>query len=194
MINIITRTHNRPEYFQRCMASIVQQNYNDINWIVGTDTDCPYYPQAHKVYVNYQQPLFVPDGMYKAPWNQYLNELQRYTREGWVTYLDDDDEYTSPKSLQRIAAACQNEDEIVVWKVEIIPTWIVPSQSFGKFIQAGDFSGIGFAFHTKHLPVDWGNLSYGDFRVATQLIKKGLKIKWVDMVLTKTQKGANNGK
>ena len=83
---------------------------------------------------------------------------------------------------------------MVIWKVQILPNWIVPSNSFGKFVKAGDISGIGFAFHSKHLPVEWGVLSYGDFRVATQLINKGLKPKWIDMVLTRTQDKPHNGK
>jgi hypothetical protein len=194
MINIITRTHNRPEYFKQCMASIIQQDYNDMNWIVGTDTECDYYPQAKKVYVNHQAPMVVPQGHYFAPWNKYLNELQTYVNEGWVMYLDDDDMFTSPKSLRRIANACTNENELVIWKVQILPNWIVPSHSFGHQVQAGDISGIGYAFHSKHLPVDWGHLSYGDYRVAVQLLNKGLKPRWIDMVLTRTQDKPNNGK
>lgn len=193
LINIITRTHNRPEEFRRCMSSFLQQTYNNVNWIIGTDTECPYYPQAHKVYIDYGEPLNIPEGKYYAPWNLYLNELQTLVKDGYVMYLDDDDEFTTPKSLQRIAANVE-EDSLLVWKVQIFPKWTVPSKSFGHYIMAGDFSGIGMAFHTKHLPVDWGNISYGDYRVAMQLIKKGLKIKWLDMVLTKTQNGARNGK
>lgn len=193
-INIITRTHCRPQYFEVCKQSIESQTYKDINWIVGTDADCPYYPQAHKVIKNYQQPLYVPDNMYFAPWNTYLNQLQELVTDGWVMYLDDDDKFTTEKSLQRIMNAIDNDNQLLIWKVKIFDGFVVPNHTFGKYIQAGDFSGIGMCFHSKHLPVDWGNLSYGDYRVATQLIRKTLQPKWIDMVLTQTQNGANNGK
>lgn len=194
ILNVITRTHQRKDYFEVCKQSVLSQRAIDsINWIVGTDTDCSYYPQAIRVSTNNQVPLMIPQGHYHAPYNQYLNELQTYAREDFLMYLDDDDRFTNEKSVQRILNACE-EDKILVWKVRLKGKWIVPDKSFGHMITAGDFSGIGFAFHVKHLPVDWGNISYGDYRVATQLIKKGLKIKWLDMILTETQQGWHNGR
>jgi len=49
-------------------------------------------------------------------------------------------------------------------------------------------------FHSKYLPVDWGSWSFGDFRVGRQLLAKGLKPKWIDLILTETQGKPNNGK
>ena len=192
ILNVITRTH-RENYFKVCRDSVESQTYLGVNLIVGSDRECLYYPDSIKLIKDYRQPLDIPHGHYFAPHNLYLNTLAEYVKSGWVMYLDDDDKFTSPKSAHRIMAACQDEDTMVVWKVSITRQWIVPSQTFGHYIMAGDFSGIGFAFHSKHLPVDWGRLSYGDYRVAWQLQQKGLKIKWVDMVLTQTQNGANNG-
>jgi len=191
LINIITRTH-RQSYFRVLQQSIISQNYKDFNWIVGSDRDCTYYPQAIRLFMDYRIPA-IPKGMYHAPWNLHLNTLAEEVKEGYVMYLDDDDMFVNEKSLWRIAKACE-EDCILVWKVQITKDWIVPSNSFGHFIKAGDFSGIGFCFHSKHLPVDWGCLSYGDYRVAWELQQKGLKIKWLGMVLTRTQNGANNGR
>jgi hypothetical protein len=176
------------------MSSLIKQDYHDVNWIVGSDVECSYYPQAIRYPIVQQQPVNIPQGMYFAPWNHYLDVLQEEITGGWVMYLDDDDEFTNEKSLRRIANACVDEDTMVVWRVKIFDHMIVPSHSFGQRITAGDFSGIGFCFHSKYLPVEWGYLSYGDFRVAQQLLKKGLKIKWIDMILTQTQNGAHNGK
>jgi hypothetical protein len=194
MINIITRTHNRPDYFRVCRDSVESQIYKNYNWIVGSDSNCEYYPEAIRLFTDTRQPLYVPQGHYYAPWNLHLNRLLLEVKNGWVMFLDDDDKFVNEKSLKRIAAACTDENRLVVWKVQITPEWIVPASSFGHYIKAGDFSGIGMCFHTKHLPVDWGNISYGDYRVAWQLQQKGLKVKWIDMVLTSTQKGAHNGR
>lgn len=194
MLNILTRTHNRETYFKACRDSIESQTYKDINWIVGSDTECPYYPQAIKLMKDYRQPLFIPQGHYHAPYNLYLNYMQELVTDGYLMYLDDDDVFSSSKSVQRIMNAIDNENQLIIWKVKITNNFIVPSHSFGKYIAAGDISGIGYCFHSKHLPVDWGVLSYGDFRVARQLIEKGLKPKWIDMVLTETINGAHNGR
>ena len=194
MINVITRTHNREAYFKVCRQSVLSQTYPLINHIVGSDLPCNYYSEHIKLESFNQVPLVVPKGHYYAPWNLHLNTLANFCIDGIVTYCDDDDKYSSPDALAKIHQGMVDEDTMVIWKVAITPHWIVPNRSFGKAVTAGDFSGIGFAFHTKHLPVDWGMYSYGDYRVAQQLLNKGLKPVWINEVLTQTQAGAHNGK
>lgn len=192
IVNIITRTHNRPEYFKACEASIKSQTYPNFQWIVGSDVPCDYYSLAIPI----KEKLCiapVPQGHYYCPWNEYLNQLAKSCVNGWCCYIDDDD-YMVNNALETIVNSITSEDDLLIWKVQITPEWVVPSHSFGHAITAGDFSGIGFAFHTKHLPVDWGFFSYGDFRVAQQLLNKGLKPVWIDAILTGCQKGPHNGK
>lgn len=194
IINIIIRTHNREKEFDVCYKSIKEQSYPNYALHIGSDSNLPcYYPNAVKLTTDNNAPSHIPAGHYFAPWNLHLETLAKHVVPGYVMYLDDDDKFSGPKSLQRIASNV-SEDALLVWKVQIVPGWIVPSKSFGYQITPGDFSGIGMCFHTKHLPVTWGNISYGDFRVASQLIKRGLKIRWLDMVLTQTQAGPRNGK
>lgn len=188
IINILCRTY-RPEYFKVCLESIKAQTYHNYALIVGSDTDCPYYPLAEKLFKNYQKPDYIPEGHYYAPYNLYLNQLQKSCVTGWVLALDEDDAFRNEYSLQKIVDNIDNEDQLLIWKVQILPNWEVPSYSFGKAITATDISGIGFLYHTKYNPVDWGCLSQGDYKVAKQLEAKGLKIKWINKVLTRTQKG-----
>lgn len=189
------RTHNRQSEFEVCYRSIKEQRYKNYLLHVGSDSNLPcyYYPLAVTLTLDTTAPTNIPAGHYFAPWNRHLETLASNCKEGYVMYLDDDDKFTNEKSLQRIANNVE-EDCLLVWKVQIVPGWIVPSRSFGYQITPGDFSGIGMCFHTKHLPVKWGDISYGDFRVASQLVQRGLKIKWLDMVLTQTQAGPRNGK
>jgi len=193
MINIITRTHSREREFNVLWGTVEAQLGNvEYNWIVGSDTDCQYY-DAIKLQLPPYQYVNVPQGMYYAPWNTYLETLAKHCKDGYVMYIDDDDKFSYQDSLKVIADNCE-EDTLLIWKVRITPAFIVPSHSFGKAITAGDISGIGYCFHTKYLPVQWGNLSYGDYRVAKQLEGKVKKIKWIDEVLTQTQNGARNGR
>lgn len=194
LVNVITRTHDRPLHFEMSRNTVTGQTHQDINHIVGTDIDCPYFPSAIRV----KEPeLFlgkIPNGHYFAPWNKYLEELALHCKEGLVMYLDDDDRFTCPDAIERILKYYQHDNQMLVWKVRIDLNMTVPSYSFAKEITAGDFSGIGFMFHTKHLPVKWSNISYGDFRVAHQLVNKGLEVVWINEILTTTISGANNGK
>jgi len=193
LVNVITRTHNRPKYFKVCRDSILNQSHENINHVVGSDTVCDYYDDCIKLELS-EQVSSKPDvGTYPAPWNLHLNELGKHIKEGWVMYLDDDDKFASLDALKIIVSNIDNEDQILLWKVDI-NGWIVPSdEAFGRMIQPGNISGIGFMFHTKHLPVDWGSWSYGDYRVLRQLSKK-LKQKWINLILTQTQGKPNNGK
>ena len=193
-VNVITRTHNRQDYFKVCRDSVVAQTYPLVNHIVGSDTECNYHSEYIMLARDYRKPDYMPQGHYHAPWNLYLNTLATVCIDGWVMYLDDDDCFATPEALQIISNHFNDENNLIIWKVAIKPQWIVPNKSFAKQVTAGDFSGIGFSFHTKHLPVDWGCLSYGDYRVAQQLLFKGLKPLWIDKVLTKTQNGAHNGR
>jgi hypothetical protein len=196
LINIITRTHNRAENFKICRESIIKQTYKNINHIVGTDTECNYYDAIKVPPQEVQQPQLMPEyGTYPAPWNLSLNELAKEVKEGWVIYVDDDDMFSHQNALKIIVNNIDNDNQILLWRVNINNGWIVPNDiAFGRKIEAGNFSGIGMMFHSKHLPVDWGSWSYGDFRVASQLLAKKLKPKWIDLVLTQTQGRPNNGR
>lgn len=199
LVNVITRTHGRPEYFRKCRESILNQTYENVNHIVGTDIDCDYYDNAIKLpQKNVQQPRLMAEyNTYPAPWNLHLNELGTYVKDGWIMYLDDDDMFSHKNALKFIVNNIEDDDQILLWRVKININengWIVPSNAaFGKRIEPGNFSGIGMMFHSKYLPVDWGSWSYGDFRVVSQLLTKKLKPKWIDLVLTETQGKPNNG-
>jgi glycosyltransferase involved in cell wall biosynthesis len=191
LVNIITRTHNRPKYFQVCRESILNQTHKKINHIVGSDTVCDYHDCIKLELLPVRYPV-AEYGSYPAPWNLHLNELQKYAKEGWVMFLDDDDKFVYNDSISTILNYVKSEDEIIFWRVDI-NGWIVPDDNgFGKII-AGNISGIGFMFHTKYLPVDWGSWNFGDYRVMTQLVEKKLQQKWINLVLTQTQGRPNLG-
>ena len=191
LINIITRTHNRPKHYKVCKESIQSQTYKNINHIVGSDVDCNY---CDYIKLELQEVQPKPDYLasYPAPWNLHLNTLNTYIKDGWVMYLDDDDKFVNSDALDIIVNNIENEDQLILWRVDINGMIVPNSQGFGK-IEAGNISGIGFMFHSKHLPVDWGSWNFGDYRVITQLAAKKLQQKWINLVLTQTQGSPNFG-
>lgn len=192
MVNIITRTHNRPNYFRNCRESIVNQTYSNINHIVGSDVLCDYYSD----YIKVDEELVdkKPDYLatYPTPWNLYLNKLNNYVTDGWIMYLDDDDMFVDNDSLSNIVKCIEHDDELIIWRVDIDGRIVPSDDNIGKIV-AGDISGIGFMFHSKHLPVKWTSWNYGDYRVINELSHK-LDIKFIKHVFTKTQGKPNNGK
>ena len=192
LVNVITRTHNRPKYFKVCRDSILNQSYTNINHIVGSDTQCDYYPDAIKLVLQ-EGTSIRPDNLasYPAPWNLHINELHKYVKEGWIMYLDDDDKFANSNALQIIVNNIENENKMIMWRVDINSTIVPDNQHFGR-IEPGNISGIGFMFHSKHLPVDWVAWNFGDYRVMSKLAEK-LQQKWINLVLTQTQGRPNYG-
>ena len=193
LINILTRTHDRKDYFNNCKKSILNQTYKNINHIVGTDTICDYYDKAIKLKPKQASPK--PDflGSYPAPWNLHIDELHTYVKDGWIMYLDDDDKFKRNDALEIIVNNIENEKQIILWRVDINGTIVPREKKLGK-ISPGNFSAIGFLFHSKYLPITWGSWNFGDYRAIIQLLNKNLETKWIDMVLTQTQGKPNHGK
>jgi hypothetical protein len=192
LVNVLTRTHNRPQHFMVCRESVLNQTHKNINHIVGSDTDCNYYDYYIKL--NQQKTEYPkPDGLasYEAPWNLHLNELAKYVKDGWVMYLDDDDKFVSNDSLENIVKNIVNEDEMILWRVDINGLIYPNDAHFGKIVP-GNISGIGFMFHSKYLPVRWYSWNFGDYRVIVELSKK-IKQRWINSVLTQTQGKPNYG-
>ena len=184
-MNVIIRTYRRPNGFNKCYISLLNQTYKGIRAIVGCQELCPYFfaLRLSRKAVSGDKPLLGKP----APYNLHLNELNTHVKEGWVMYLDDDDMFVHDNAVQVIMDSITSEDDLLIWKVKIKKKIVPSDRAFGKAIIPGDISGIGFAFHSKHLPVDWGCYTYGDYRVITELASRGLKIQWIDQILTRTQ-------
>jgi len=191
LINVLTRTHNRPNYFRVCRESILNQTHKNINHIVGSDTECNYYDDYIKLEHQKLDPQ--PDRLasYAAPWNLHLNELAKHVEDGWVMYLDDDDKFIYNNSVETIVNNIENEDEMLLWRVDINGVVYPNDAHFGKIVP-GNITGIGFMFHSKYLPVRWYSWNFGDYRVMNELSKK-IKQRWINLVLTQTQGKPNYG-
>ena len=195
-INILCRTHNRESYFKVMFDSIKQQTYPNYALIVGSDVQpCEYYRFARPLKLEVRPDnLIVPQGHYYAPWNLHLNTLAESVTQGWLMYLDSDDKFSDNDSLQIIVDNIDHEDQLLIWRVMITKDFIVPRlEDFGKVIAPANISGIGIAFHSKHLPVHWTNISYGDFRIIVELVNRGLQPKFINKILTQCQNGPHNG-
>ena len=191
LVNVLTRTHSRPKYFKICRESILNQSHKNINHIVGSDTECDYYDCINLVPQKAVYPK--PDNLasYEAPWNLHLNELGKHVKDGWVMYLDDDDKFVTNDAISTIIDNIESEDEMILWRVDINGVIYPNSIHYGNIVP-GNISGIGFMFHSKHLPVHWYSWNFGDYRVIVELSKK-IKQRWINSVLTQTQGQPNRG-
>lgn len=192
MINIILRTSGRPNYFRKCLKSIVEQTYQHYRlWITVDDDYTEQYVKGYglnyiKVNKNYPSDMDLKimedhPGLRYCGYNLYFNQVLDRIREGHIMYLDDDDMFYDNMSLETIA---ENLNGLVLWKVGFPGKTIPEPEYFGKKPEICHISGIGFAH-----PVTWRRwdcFNCGDFRFVDKLYGE-MEPKWIDQVLTKLQ-------
>lgn len=185
LVNVITRTSNRPLFFYCNRESILSQDYDNIRHLVSYDDEATKeyidkYPQSEEL-----STYFIPRPSFKKdhfPYNLYCNELMSHVKDGWIMFLDDDDILSRPDSISEIVKRINSEDDLILWKVQF------PNRTVPKFInrtpKMGDISAIGFMFHSKHVvPNMWDDRQGSDYRVIHKLYRQ-LKPVWIDEVYT----------
>lgn len=206
-VNILIRTHHRPNYFADCIKSIKNQTYQNINVILGIEDDdketidyAYKYPYRVVHYPKIAPPPAPTGAEYGVdfPYNQYLNILTQKCPTGYIMYLDDDDMLTSNTAIEEMVHAIKNHD-LLYWKVDC-KVRIVPNDEHWEQMTKGmpptvcDVSGLGFMFHSKSKNfVDWGYWKRGDFRVANTLHQHCKSI-CLNKILTAVQDKQHGGK
>lgn len=206
VVNILTRTSKRPNYFNTCCQSINQQTYKNINHIICTD-DKPsidYIQQYTSNYIyldsniykhnNFKKFWYQQDntaGEHPAWWNSYFNEMYKLLKPGWVIFLDDDDQFVYENSIEFIMSHVKTNDTLIFWKVGF-PGYTIPRQNSPSLVTnppiPANISGIGFMFHTDYIKfAQWEPYSAGDFRVSYSLWNNISNKIEISEILTKLQ-------
>jgi len=203
LINVLTRTSDRPDFFNRCRQSVLDQLYPRVNHLICADTDSS---AAYLESIPHLRVKRTPrdharkrmlDGYlcYHAPYNLYINELMTRVQPGWVMLLDDDDEFMHPECLNILESNLGSEDELVLWRVQFPQGVLIPEDEyFGKPPVCTHISSIGFAVHTKyreHLVYDEDSCS--DFRAIRRLHRVVPSVRWIPDVLTGLQREDTRG-
>ena len=193
LINILTRTSNRPNGFKKNVENIRKQTYKNINHIVCTDdkNSIPYIVEnGCDDYIlidrdnlikndNYPNPH---TGVY-SPHNLYFNEMIKSVTSGWVIYLDDDDTFTGIDTVEKIVNVINqhSEDSIIYWRMIYPSGRVLPhDMSKGKNPMIGGIGGSCFTFHSKYKnDSKWDSWKCGDFRLIQKLHNKIPNKVWV---------------
>lgn len=200
---ILTRTSGRPHFFQRCCASLNQQTYKNFKHLVCTDDrqSLAYIRDLgiEPILVNkIDKNVKISNPIMSSPYNLYLNHLYNYVDDGFVIFLDDDDEFESEKSLETIAYALNSSkgpiDTLLFWKVAFSNGLILPKIFDNNFLRPRNVSGIGFAFHSKYIfSALWDEFKECDFRVAHKLSLVVPNKLSLNSVMTKIQRASGMG-
>lgn len=134
LINILTRTSGRPNYFKENRKSVKDQTYTNIRHIIHTDNpsdvECIRLTgvQDNDIFVSEQLELKEKTKQIEKsgktisvrhrPYNLYLNKLNNKVHQGWIMYLDDDDIIYKARSIEKLAEYIKNcsTNDLVVFK------------------------------------------------------------------------------
>jgi len=203
LINVLTRTSNRPVFFSECRRSITGQTYKNIRHIVSYDNegDLDYlndYEDITKIKldrekirdawdVDPRKPTEVPEqGHPISVHNLYCNELLDVVEDGWIIFLDDDDKFIDEFVLEKIVNQIEElpkdicEDMMLFWKMTT-PHGIKGNMCFQA--QRPVLCDIGspcFTFHSKTKDVSWWDeWKCSDFRFITRLFEQAKGSVWI---------------
>lgn len=189
---ILIRTNKRQNSFQQCLRSVFSQEYDNYKVLVSYDTDDTF---------DYVQP-FLSYGIeafdmrnhvnmdVECGFNLYCNELMSHVTDGFLLFLDDDDQFTHTRVLQQINACLQhsnNQNQIVVWKFARPDKVIVPKHL--PALTFGEIDTTCVCFHSSHRNrARWKAQRGGDFAFYTDLFKSfPFHFTMLDSILTQTQ-------
>ncbi len=200
-VNILIRTHNRPNYFSDCYKSIVRQTYPNINIITG------YYSESADKYLipykvrplKYDEftgeiPLKEDSVNYGAPFghNSYMNNFKSEIKDGYVIWLDDDDAFNDNTAVAQIVSKIKSENDLVLWRTKVGDRLIPSAKNFRSKPVVRDIAGTTFCCHSKHFNQhNFEPYRRADFRLISELYKK-LTPKYIDKILTIPQNGRCN--
>lgn len=207
LINILTRTSNRPNGFDITYNSVLNQTYKNVRHIVSydNDEDLDYigeYGGLDLIKID-KNKLIREDnspnpktGKY-SPHNLYFNEMIKMVDEGWVIYLDDDDRFVDDYCLEKIVNVINESDEdtLVFWQFKLGSNLILPPIiDDNNPPQLYKIGGSTFTFNVKYKnDAVWDSWKCADFRLISKLynlIKKNIFIREV-LILAPTPGSGN---
>jgi glycosyltransferase involved in cell wall biosynthesis len=193
LINILTRTSNRPVGFKICRESIQNQTYKNIRHIVSydTDEDLDYLKLYKNIDLLKVSPILEEPigegaraGYRFAPYNLYCNNLMDEVEEGWILFLDDDDRLSGTEVVEKMVNDIKksSKNTLLIWRMEYPDGKILPPMEHmdRKTIKMNHIGAPCFTFHSKYKnKARWDCWKAGDFFFLNQLFQKIKRKKWI---------------
>lgn len=162
-INILIRTSNRPTYFQKCIQSILEQQYKNYRIIICYDKEGSL--AYLKEFENDSRITYFPvsvESKEKYRFNLYCNILMDRVEEGWIMFLDDDDMLCHDKVLSMINEHLSDKNSLYMWKF-LRPDKVIYPKDVNN-IGLGEVVSCGFTFHNIYKNKSrWPDKQYGDY-------------------------------
>jgi hypothetical protein len=191
-LNILLRTSMRPEFFKKCVESILTQKYENYHIYICYDKiECLSYLKDYETNHSNITTFFVQnDSSEKYKFNLYNNELMNKVEDGFILFLDDDDIFSHDMCFKIINENIVDDDSILIWKFMRPDKLIYPKHI--NDIKMGEIDTTSICFNSKYKDTSrWKDIQCGDFYFYSDLfteLKQLSKFNIIKMnyILTKT--------
>jgi glycosyltransferase involved in cell wall biosynthesis len=187
--NILIRTSNRPEYFEKCIQSILRQNYTYFHVYVCYDKK-----ESLSYLEKYDENpqithFFIDDASHKKyKFNLYCNTLLDKVEKGYLLFLDDDNIFIGNRALEMINW-CSGDHKIITWNF-LRPDRLIYKSDINSPLNLGeiDTSNVCICSSIKN-DSSWTDEQYGDYNYYKPLFDnyESKEKFYFDYTLTSTQ-------
>lgn len=217
LIHILVRTHQRPEYFKRCVESIAGQSYkNKVVHVIADDAESEAYARkainiglvddvtridAKKLTDFGDFVILQKRGYCKSQtdfrkhfYDLYLNAEMERIENGYVFIVDDDKELPDAMLLNRISQNL-SEDVVVVGQYAMKKRTLPVGERWGKLPFERAHIDMGCCvFHVKHKNVaKLDGHGAGDWRMCNRLASL-LNVVWMEEPFVVADNNGNIGR
>lgn len=209
MINILTRSHDRPVELEKCIQSIMDQTYKKVHLIVSVDND--HTLQHTNTLLKLSRLSFeiirVKNTGVDFHWNFYCNNLKDKVQQGWFLYLDSDDWLVDPHCLANLAPHLTDPNEGVICQFNrgVNPKPVYDycevfkrdnGHSYVKqtSIVRGKIGGSCIVLHHSQKDIaHWDGQRAADYRFI-KAVSEQIPLKWVPVVVVQAGNKGRRGK
>lgn len=212
MINILTRTSDRPEQFKRLYDSIKSQKNDTLRYrhivCYENETDLDYLKDykdidllrldRKEIYEKYKEMEFKlnPNDPNCFIHNLYINELMDMVNEGNVIFIDDDDLLYNENTFNQIEFILNDIDEDTIAFVQMVHpnSRRLPhiNNVKNKNVVRGDIGAPCIIFNFKYCnEFRWDGWRAADYRFLTEISNKINKQKWYDIPIVQVLESGN---
>jgi len=192
MIAVITRTSNRPRYFNRCRTSVNGQSLVSTHHVISDNPNDHRYLQGHGIMVHQVDPASLR-GSYHEPapptatppllsiHNLYFNQVYPHIKQDWVYHLDDDN-YLTNNAFYGMDGLLASDAELIILRIAHFTGKLPRDSDFNsKRIRLAGIDTGCFLARTELLKkAQWDGWKCGDFRLIDKLNRLSTKTVWLD--------------
>jgi glycosyltransferase involved in cell wall biosynthesis len=200
LINILIRNKYRPQEFERCINSVLKQEYKNWRVIIASDSDrgkeqADSYVEERGRWIESYGLSVSQHVLYELPcyYNLYLNEMMQLVTDGYMLALDNDDYLIDPQALSRIVPHLTGDGIICQFLRNGRPK---PNDRLirERRIERGRIGGGCLILHSKHKEVaQWDGEKGADYRYIKAVSEK-VQLEFVPIVVQVAGNGGLNGK